>query len=33
MAIAEWKFVHVPTTGVRRAHATPIVVASDAAGR
>ena len=30
MDIAEWKFVHVPTTGVRRAHETPLVLATDA---
>jgi len=29
MDIAGWKFVHEPTTGVRQAHVTPIVVASD----
>jgi ureidoglycolate lyase len=32
MDIAEWKFV-VPTTGVRQAHATPIVAATDASLR
>ncbi|HEY4442654.1 MAG TPA: ureidoglycolate lyase [Steroidobacteraceae bacterium] len=33
MDIAGWKFVHEPTTGVRQAHVTPIVVASDASLR
>src|ERR1700676_3019605 len=30
MDIAQWEFAHVPTTGVRRAHETPIVLATDA---
>src|SRR5580692_11277509 len=30
MDIAQWEFAYVPTTGVRRAHETPIVIASDA---
>ncbi len=33
MDIAGWKFVHEPTTGVRQAHVTPIVVASNASLR
>src|SRR5258707_6824412 len=30
MDIAQWEFAHVPTTGVRRAHETPIVLATEA---
>ena len=33
MDIAGWNFVHEPTTGVRQAHVTPIVVASDSSLR
>src|ERR1700674_3287323 len=29
MDIAQWEFAYVPSTGVRRAHETPIVLASD----
>src|SRR3984893_17344994 len=29
MDIAEWEFVHVPTTGVRQAHETPVVLATE----
>ncbi len=30
MDIAQWEIAYVPTTGVRQAHETPIVVATDA---
>src|ERR1700719_4438796 len=30
MDIAQWEFAYVPTTGVRRAHETPIVLATEA---
>src|ERR1700684_4595223 len=30
MEIAGWEFVHVPTPGVRRAHETPITLATEA---
>jgi ureidoglycolate lyase len=30
MDIAEWEFAYEPTTGVRRAHETPVVLATDA---
>ena len=29
MDIAQWDFAYVPTTGVRRAHETPIVLATE----
>jgi hypothetical protein len=29
MDIGQWEFAYVPTTGVRRAHETPIVLATD----
>ena len=28
MDIAQWEFAYVPTTGVRQAHETPIVIAT-----
>jgi ureidoglycolate lyase len=29
MDIAQWEFAYVPTTGVRQAHETPIVAATE----
>ena len=30
MDIGQWEFAYVPTTGVRREHVTPVVVATEA---